>query len=149
MKTRQEIEEALQSAIRSRDELKKSVLRMLLTAVKLEEVENRGELSADQLQRVIQAEAKTRRETIEEALAAGREDIVQIAEAELAFLSLYMPKQFSQEELTKMALEAITEVSAQDPSKMGEVMRVLMPRVQGRADGKVVSALVKDLLSPK
>ena len=149
MKTRQEIEEALHSAIRSRDELKKSVLRMLLTAVKLEEVENRGELSADQLQRVIQAEAKTRRETIEEALAAGREDIVQIAEAELAFLSLYMPKQFSQEELTKMALEAITEVGAQDPSKMGEVMRVLMPRVQGRADGKVVSALVKDLLSPK
>jgi uncharacterized protein YqeY len=147
MKSRQDIEAALKDAIRSKDELKKSTLRMLLTAVKLEEVENRGDLDPDQILQVMQAEAKTRRETIEEALAADRQDIIQLAEQELAYLSQYLPKQLSTDELAELARQAIDEVGATNPAKMGEVMRILMPRVQGRVEGKVVSATVRELLS--
>ena len=149
MLTKEKLEEDLKNSIRSGDDVRKRTLRMVLTAVKITEVERRGPLDEPALLSVLQKEVKTRRETIEEAKRADREDLVIAAEDEIAFLNSYLPQPLTPEELENLASQAIEEVGASGPESMGKVMKVLMPRVQGRADGKAVSSLVQELLSKR
>lgn len=147
MLKRETFEEELKHAIRSGDDVKKRTLRMLLTSIKIAEVERQEPLDEPELLILIQKETKTRREAIEEAKRADRGDLINSAEDELKVLNDYLPQPLKPEELEELAHQAIEEVEASGPESMGKVMKVLMPRVQGRADGKTVSTLVKQLLS--
>ena len=147
MLKRETFEEELKNAIRSGDDVRKRTLRMLLTSIKIAEVDRQDTLDEPDLVALIQKEAKTRREAIEEAKRADRQVLITSAEDELTVLQNYLPQPLKPEELEDLAHQAIEEVGTSGPESMGKVMKVLMPRVQGRADGKTVSTLVQQLLS--
>lgn len=147
MLTRARFEDELKQAMRSGDDLRKRTLRMVLAAIKLAEVERRGQLDEAGLVAVLQREVKTRQETIADAEKAKREDLVRAAQEELDLLQAYLPQPLKPEELEALARQAIAATGASGPQDMGRVMKELMPQVQGRADGKAVSTLVRDLLA--
>ncbi len=146
MDIKDKLSSAIKDAMRSGDDLKKTTLRMALAAIKNQEIDSRAALDEPAVLAVLQKEVKSRREAISDAQSAGREDLVQQAEAEIAFLEAFLPQPLSESELRKIVQEAIAEAGASSPREMGNVMKVLMPRVQGRADGKQVSAMVRELL---
>jgi uncharacterized protein YqeY len=147
MPTKQELEADLKEAMRAGDRRRKQTLRMVLTAVKLEEVERGGELDEETMLKVIQGEAKSRHETIEDAEKAERADLAEEAQAELEILESFLPEPLTDEELTALARQAIEQTGADGMSQMGQVMGVIMPQVTGRADGKRVSEIVRGLLA--
>jgi hypothetical protein len=147
MPTRTQLEADLKDAMRSGDDVRKRTLRMVLSAVKLAEVEKRGELDEAGMISVLQREVKARNETIQDAERAGRPELTEATRAELAVLRAYLPEQLSDDELTRLARQAIAETGATSPAEMGKVMKALMPKVQGKVDGKAVSDRVRDLLT--
>ncbi len=147
MGLKEKIDQELKEAMRSKDERKLSALRMLKTAIRRAEVDKMRELTDDEIIAVIADEAKKRREAIEEFTRGGREDLALQEKEELAVLESYLPKPLSREEIEEMARQAIKEVGATSPRQMGQVMKVLMPRVRGRADGSLVSKIVQELLA--
>jgi uncharacterized protein YqeY len=147
MPTKPELEALLREAMRSGDALRKRTLRMILAGIKLAEVERRGPLDEPGLLAVLQKEARMRLEAIADAERAGRPDLVQDNRAELALIESFLPRGLSAEELEVLAKQAVAEAGATGPGDMGRVMKSLMPQVQGRADGKAVSELVRRLLS--
>ena len=146
MDTQTQLENDLKLAIRAKDEIRKRPLRQVLSAIKLAEVEEGCQLSDQQVISIIQKEIKSQQESIADANRANRSDLIKNAEAEIAILEPYLPTQLSQEELEMLALEAINEVGAASLTEMGQVMKVLMPRIQGRAAGGNVSQVVRKLL---
>lgn len=148
MVTRQALEEELHQAMRRGDDLRKRTLRMALTAIKLAEVEARKPLEADSILAVLRKEIKSRQESISDAEAAGRAELAAQARQELEFLQGYLPASLSPAELEGLARQAITETGATSAQEFGAVMKLLMPRIQGRADGKAVGELVRSLLAP-
>lgn len=147
MSIKTNIEKDIIDAMRSGDVLRKNTLRMALSAIKLAEIEKGGSLDDAVVMTVLQKEIKSRRETILDAERAKRPDLVADAEAEIALLETYLPTQLSQQELDSMAQEAIDEVGATSTREIGLVMKVLLPRVQGRAEGSMVSQVVRQLLA--
>jgi len=147
MPTKPELEAQLKEAIRSGDSVRKRTLRMILAAAKLVEVERRGPLDEPALLAVLQKEARMRQESIADAERAGRADLVDDYRAELGLIESLLPRALSSDELEALAKKAIADVGASAPGDMGRVMKALMPQVQGRADGKAVSELVRSLLS--
>jgi len=147
MLTKETLEADLQSAMRAGDDVRKRTLRMVLTAIKFSEVDRRGPLDEPALLAVLQKEDKSRRETIEEAKQANRNDLVDSTQAEIAVLQNYLPRPLTPDELETLTRQVIDEVEASGPGFVGKVMKVLIPRVQGRADGKVVNVLVRNLLN--
>ncbi len=141
------IEKDIVDAMRSGQVMRKNTLRMALSAIKLAEIEKGGSLDDAVVLTVLQKEIKSRRETILDAERAKRPDLVADAEAEIALLETYLPTQLSQQELESMAQEAIDEVGATSTREIGIVMNVLLPRVQGRAEGSMVSQVVRQLLT--
>ena len=148
MVTKSELETELHSAMRSGDDLRKRTLRMILSSVKLAEVEKRGELDEAGMQAVLQREVKTRQEAIVDAEKAQRPDLAAATHAELAVVQAYLPAQLSPDELEQMTRQAITATGAAGPQDMGRVMKEIMPKLQGRADGKTVNEIVRRLLNP-
>jgi uncharacterized protein YqeY len=149
MLTREIFEAKLKDAIRAKDDVRKRTLRMLLTSIKIAEVERKEPLEETELITLIQKEAKKLREAIEDAKRAERNELISSSEDELNVLQQYLPQPLQAEELEQLAKQAIEEVEASGPESMGKVMKALMPRIQGRADGKTVSALVQRLLSDR
>lgn len=147
MSIKANIEKDITNAMRSGDVLRKNTLRMALSAIKLAEIEKGGSLDDAVVMTVLQKEIKSRRETILDAERAKRPDLVVDAEAEIALLETYLPTQLSHQELESMAQEAIDEVGATSTREIGIVMKVLLPRVQGRAEGSMVSQVVRQLLA--
>jgi len=147
MLAKSELEAQLQTAIRDSDDMHKRTLRMVLSEWKLAEVERGEELDEAAAISLFQKQAKARREAIADAERAGRPDIVESSQAELAYLETFLPQPLSQSELGKMARASIQETGATEPSQMGLVMKDLMPRTAGRADGKQASEVVRNLLS--
>ena len=139
--------EDLKTSMKAGDTLKLGVLRLLKTRVKEASVEKRDSLSDDEIYRIIMSEAKKRREAIELFEQGGRGDLAVREKQEIEILEAYLPPKLTDEELKALVAEAITEVEAKDPRDMGKVMKVLMPKVNGRSDGSTVSKLVKDLLA--
>ena len=148
MVTKSELETELHSAMRSGDDLRKRTLRMILSSVKLAEVEKRGELDEAGMQAVLQREVKTRQEAMADAEKAQRPDLAAATHAELAVVQAYLPAQLSPDELEQMTRQAITATGAAGPQDMGRVMKEIMPKLQGRADGKTVNEIVRRLLNP-
>jgi uncharacterized protein YqeY len=147
MLKKETIEEGLRDAIRSGDDARKRALRMVLTNIKLVEVDRRDTLDEPALFGILQKEVKALQESIEEAKQANRDDLITAAKDEIAVLQEYLPQPLTQEELEDLTSQTIEEIGASGPESMGEVMKILMPRVQGRADGKAVSNLVRSKLS--
>ncbi len=144
-----QIEKDFKDAFRAGDEVRKRTLRMVLASIKLDEVDKGRPLVEEEVSAIFQKELKSRRESIADAKQAGRPDIVAEAESEISILKEYLPHQLTQDEINILANEAISEVGASSPQEMGNVMKVLMPRVKGRADGSVVSQTVRKFLTEK
>lgn len=142
----QRLDGDLKTALKESDKLKLSAIRMVKAAVKNQQIEKGRDLSDEEIQSVISTLAKQRRESIEQFSKGGREDLADQERRELAVLQAYMPEQLSHAELDKLILQAIQESLAESEKDMGKVMKVLMPRVRGIADGKVVNNRVKELL---
>ncbi len=147
---KERIDSELKEAMRSKDELGTSVLRMLKSAVKYKEVEPGGHPLEDVgVLAVIQTLIKQRRDSVEQFRAGGRPELADKEEREIARLQSYLPAQLSPDELRAEVRAAVAQVGAKGPKDMGAVMKALMPNVQGRAEGKAVSDAVKAELTPK
>ena len=146
MTTKAQLENALKEAMRSGDDLRKSTIRMVLSAIKLMEVEKGAPLDETGIASVLQKEVKSRRESIADAQRANRQDLAEAAEAEITILEGFLPKAMTGEELDNLARQVIQEVGATSLREMGQVMKVLMPRLQGRATGDQASQAVRKLL---
>ena len=147
LKTR--LRDDLTAAMRSRDELTLSTLRMALTSVTTEEVSGKSarELSDDEVLAVLTREAKKRREAAEAYDQAGRAELAARERAEGEVLGQYLPTQLSDDDLSSLIAEAIAQAGASAPQQMGAVMKVAVPLVAGRADGARVSAEVRRQLA--
>ncbi|HEX9695714.1 MAG TPA: GatB/YqeY domain-containing protein [Actinomycetota bacterium] len=143
---RDRIGEELKEAMKARDQVRVATLRMLIAAVKNVQIEKKRELDDDEVIDVAAREAKRRKESIDAFRSGGRDDLVAKEEAELAVLAVYLPEQITGEALAALVDEAIAETGATGPKEMGAVMKALMPKVRGRADGTEVSSLVKQRL---
>jgi len=139
--------EDYRAALRSGDKLKVSVIRLLTALIKNREVEKRGPLTDAEVMQAISSSCKQRQDSIEQYRQGGRQDLADKETAELHILQSYMPQPFTAEELEELVRAAIQEAQAASPKEMGKVMTLLMPKITGRADGKVVSALVREMLS--
>ena len=135
------------AAMRAHDEMRLSAIRMVRNALQNAQIAKQAELSDVEANEVIAREVRQRREAIEEARKAGRPELVQKGEAELAIVLVYLPQQLSKEEITAEARKTIAEVGAKGPSDRGRVMSRLMPALRGKADGRTVSAVVEELLA--
>jgi len=146
MNKKQEIQQALTAAMKARDEDTKRTLRLVMSAIKLAEVESGGELDEARVLSILQKEVKTREDIIAESEKAKRPDLVEAAKKEMDILNTFLPRQMAVDELKALAQEAITEAGAASLRDMGEVMKILMPKLQGRASGSDASKAVRELL---
>lgn len=149
METKEKLEIALKEAMRAGDDVRKRSVRMVLAAVRQVEIDKQIKLDEAAVLSIIQKEIKTRKESVEEARGANRPDIVAATEAEIVVLQAYLPEAMPADELIAMVEKAISEVDAKLPSDMGKVMKLLLPRVAGRAPGDQVSSAVRQALLNK
>lgn len=149
MTIKTQLNDSMKDAMKSGDEVRKRTIRMALAAVKQVEVDKRIELDDMAIMALLQKELKNRRESLEEAKKANRADLVADNEAEIKVLEVFLPKAMPAEELRTLVQAAITETGAAGPADMGKVMKLVMPKVAGRAPNDAVSATVKELLQPK
>ncbi len=143
----QRIDGALTQAMKARDAARVAALRNVRAELQRRRIEKRAPLGEDEVLAALGTLAKQRRESIAQFRAAGREDLVAKEEADLAVIEEFLPAPLSEEELRAEAARAVEEVGATGPRDMGRVMKVLMPRVRGRAAGGRVSARVRELLA--
>lgn len=137
----------LKDAMRSRDESRKTAIRMLLTAVKNAEVAAIRQFDDAEVLGVIAKQVKQRRESIEEFKKAGRQDLVDKEMAEMRVLEAYLPAQMSRDEIVAEARKVIAELGARGPQDKGKVMGAIMPRLSARAEGRLVNEVVTELLA--
>jgi uncharacterized protein YqeY len=147
MNTKTQLNESMKDAMRTGDEIRKRTVRMVLAAIKQVEVDKRIELEEAAVIAILQKEVKTRRESLEEAKKAAREDLAAAAQAEIDILNTFLPQAMSAEELRELARQAIAETGASGPADMGKVMKAMMSKVAGRAPGDMVSAAVREMLT--
>lgn len=133
--------------MKAKDGNRVSVLRFLLSAIKNREIEKRAPLDEDEVLAEVASSAKRRRESIEAFREGERTDLVEKEESELAILEEYLPRPMSPEEVRRVVAQVIEETGSRSPADMGKVMKELMPRVRGRADGKMVNQIVREILS--
>ncbi len=147
MDTRQRLESDVKDAMRAKDELRKRTLRMALSSIRLAEIENRAALDEQATLALLHKEIKSRQESIADAERAGRPDLIEESQAEITILETYLPEQFSEQELEALARQAIDQAGATSPKEMGQVMKILMPQLEGRATGNDASQVVRRLLA--
>ena len=147
MDTKAKLNESMKEAMKSGNDLRKRTIRMVLAALKQVEVDKRTDLDDMAVTALIQKEVKNRREALEEAKKANRSDLIADNESEIKVLEEFLPKAMSSDELHALVQAAIAETGAAAPSDMGKVMKVVMPKVAGRAPNDAISAAVKELLT--
>jgi hypothetical protein len=140
------LEQALKDAMRSNDNVRKNTIRMVLSAVKEAEILKKAELDDSAILALLQKEVKSRNEALTEAEKAKRPDLAEGARAEIKVLEGFLPEAMSAQELEEIVQAAIDEVGATTPADMGKVMKAVLPRLQGRAEGGQVSSLVRSKL---
>lgn len=146
---KQQLQEELKQAILAKDELRKSILRMLLSAITYAEIQKGGagyEATDEDVLAVIEKQVKQHKDSIEQFEKAGRQELADKEKEELTLLEKYLPEQMGEEEVRALVREAIAATGASSPSEMGKVMGALMPKVKGKADGGLVSSIVKEEL---
>lgn len=143
MELRQRIEQALKDAMLHKDEVKRDAVRMLLSALKVKEKEIRREPGEIEIQQTVSTLIKQRKDSAEQYRSGKREDLAAREEAEIRVLEGFLPEQLSIAELEQMVDAAVSESGAVSVKEMGKVMKILMPKTSGRADGKQVNELVR------
>jgi uncharacterized protein len=147
--TKSDLQNELKQAMLAKDTVMTSVLRMLISAIGYHEIQKGGagyEASEEDVESVIQKEAKKIKDSIEQYKSAGREELVEKESKELSILQAYLPEQMGEDEIRKLVAEAIAQTGASALSDMGKVMGALMPKTKGKADGAIVSKIVKEKL---
>jgi uncharacterized protein YqeY len=144
---RPNMQEALKKAMIAKDTLRRDVLRTVLSEFKQAEIDGKKTLTAEESIAILQREIKKRRESIDEARKAGRDDIADAAQSEIGVIEVFLPTQLSREQIEALVRDAISQTGASNPKEMGKVMGVLMPKVKGVADGKLVNDIVREMLS--
>lgn len=147
--TKAQLKEELKQSMLAKDTEKTSTLRMVVSALGYYEIEKGGagyEATEEDIEAVLQKQAKQRRDSIEQFKVGGREELAEKETRELHLIESYLPAQMSEEEVKKLVDEAVTQTGASSQADMGKVMGALMPKVKGKADGSLVSRLVKEKL---
>ncbi len=146
MGLRERIDTDIKDALKSGAKDKLSTLRMLNAALKNKQIDKRRPLTDEEVVETVRSLIKQRKDSIEQFAKGGRQDLVDKETAEVVVLEVYLPRQLSHEEIATMVRDAIVQTGAQGAKDMGKVMKALIPAVGGRADGKLVSELVKKAL---
>ena len=147
--TKTQLKDELKQSMLARDELKTSTLRMVISALGYYEIEKGGagyEATEEDVQLILQKQVKQRKDSIEQFKAGGRDELAEKETKELQILEAYLPQQMGEDEVRKLVDEAVTATGATGASDMGKVMGALMPKVKGKADGSLVSKLVREKL---
>lgn len=147
MSLQERIEADFKQAIRDRDPRRLSCLRLIKAAIKNKEIDHRGKLDEAQISAILATLAKQRKESIELFQKGKRDDLVEQEQAELNILEGYLPKPISEQELTALVEQIVQELGASGPKDLGKVMKAVMAKAQGKADGKLVQTIVKQKLS--
>lgn len=149
MSLKAQLMEDMKAAMKAKEagKQKLAVIRMVRSAIRQSEIDGKKELDDNDVVALISKEVKMRRDSIEEFKKGNRQDLVDQTEAEIAVLMPYLPKQMSEDEVRELVREAIAATGASTPKDMGKVMKELMPKVKGHADGKMVNTIVKELLA--
>lgn len=143
---KEELLKDLKEAMRNKDELKKNTVTCLRAAILQVEKDTLKELTEDEMSAIVSKEVKKRKESISDYIKGGREDIVEQLNKEIEILSKYLPEQLTHEEIENLVKEAIDSTGANSPRDMGKVMQYLRPKTAGKADGKEISDIVKNIL---
>lgn len=146
MSLMQKIDEDLRGALKSSEKNRLSVLRMAKSAIKNRQIQKGEELTDDEIQSVLSSIIKQGRDSIEQFSKAGRTELVAKEEEEISVLQGYLPKQLSREEIDVIILDAVRETAPKNIQEIGKVMRILMPKIKGVANGKYVNERVKELI---
>ncbi|MCS7253655.1 MAG: GatB/YqeY domain-containing protein [Armatimonadota bacterium] len=146
---RERLMEDYKEALRQRDALKVSTLRMLRAAIHNAEIDKGGELSDEEIIKVVQSEVRKEKEALEAFERGGRDDLAWETRKRIEILEGYLPRMLSESEIREAASKVIVEVGALSPKDIGKVMSKLMPQLKGRADGSLVSKIVRELLEAK
>lgn len=136
----------LKTAMKAKNEVELRTLRMVIASIKNREVDKK-DLNDDDVVEILLKEAKSRNDAIQEYVKAKREDLAEAEREELEVIKKYLPEKMSDDEVRKIVLETIEELQINSPSGLGLVMKTVMPKLKGRADGKTVNVLVRELLS--
>ncbi len=142
-----ELLKELKDAMKNKDELKKNTITLLRSAILQVEKDNQKQLTEDEMIAIVSKEVKKRRDSISDYQKAGRDDIIVDLKREIEILSKYLPEQLSNEQIEKLVDEAIAQTQATSARDMGKVMQNLRSKTNGKADGKIVSEIVKEKLS--
>lgn len=148
MNSKEKIDKEMISAAKAKDVIKLSAIRMIKSALHNKEIDARRELDESEFLQVLSSLAKQRKESIEQFRSGGRDDLVAKEEKELQVIQSFMPEQMSSDAIEAEVIKAIAETGASSLKDMGTVMKSLMPKITGKADGKIVSDIVKAKLSP-
>ena len=148
MSIKAQLSEIIKTSMKSGDKGTLTYGRSLHAAIRKREIDDRKDLDDAEIQKIITTVLKQRRESIEQFTKGARMDLVANEEAEVKFLSQFMPEQMSMDELAKIIDGVLAEVKPTSAKDMGKVMQALMPKVQGRADGKTINQLVREKLGP-
>jgi len=137
----------MKEAMKARDQLRLSTLRLLVSEIKNKEIDAKGELKDEDILALIQKAVKQRQDSIAQYEKGGRQDLAEKEKAEMEILKAYLPEELSKEAILEVIDQAIAATGASSPKEMGKVMREVMPKVKGRADGKLVNELVRKRLA--
>lgn len=141
--------EDLKDSMRNKETLKKDTITMVRAAIQQKEIDNKIELSEEDIIEIISKEVKDRRDSIEDFKKGNREDLVEKTEQEIEILLKYLPEQLTEEELKSLVMETIEKTGAKSMRDMGKIMGSIMPKIKGRADGGMVSEIVKEYFANK
>jgi len=143
---KEQLQAALKEAMINKDNVRRDVIRGLLSAVKQVEIDSQKTLNSEEIVSILQKEAKKRRESIDEALKVGRTEIADQEKIELAIIETFLPAQLSREQVATIVQETITQTGVTSQKEIGKLMGALMPKVKWQADGKLVNEVVRELL---
>jgi uncharacterized protein YqeY len=144
---KQRLVDDIKQAMKDGDTVKRSILRLLMSSINNAEIAKRADLEDADILGIIAKEVRQHQESIESFKQGNRQDLVAKEEAEMAILQGYLPQQMTREEIVEAARQVMVEVGAQGPGDKGKVMKQLMPKLKGKADGKEINSIVTELLS--
>jgi len=143
MSIKEKLTEDFKTSMRNKDTIRKNTITMVRAAIKQREVDERIQLEDEEIIDIISKQLKEKKNAIEDFKKGERQDLVELTQKEIDILLEYLPKQLTEEEIEKIVIETIDEVGAKTMKDMGLVMKSVMPKVKGRADGSMVSKIVK------
>ncbi|RVU55330.1 GatB/YqeY domain-containing protein [Anaerosphaera multitolerans] len=147
MSLKDKLMEDLKTSMKNKDKLRKDTITMVRAAIKQKEVDERVELTDEQVLEILTKQVKEKKSSIEEFQKGNRQDLIDQANSEIEILLDYLPEQLTEEELTEIVKVTMEECNISSPKEMGLLMKNIMPKIKGRADGKMVSKIAQNLLT--